>query len=79
MTGLIVLIAVVCVLLCAWLQWEHRMIDRRAEAGRARGLLDDGSLEAELEALTRAALTPAPKPRDWDWPEQTGRRDKELP
>ena len=68
MTGLIVLITVVCVLLFAWLQWEHRMIDRRAEAGRARGLLDDGSLEAELEALTRAALTPAPKPRDWDFP-----------
>ena len=65
MTGLIVLIAVVCVLLFAWLQWEHGRIDRRAEEGRARGLLDDGSLEAELEALTRAALTPWP-PRPYD-------------
>ena len=72
MTGLIVLIAVVCVLLCAWLRWEHRMIDQRAEAGRARGLLNDGSLEAELEALTRAALTPAPRRPDWDWPRRDG-------
>lgn len=70
MTGLIVLIIVTCALLLAWLQWEHRMIDQRAEEGRARGLLNDGSLEAELEALTRAALTPAPKPGDWEWPER---------
>ena len=49
-----------------WLPTGHQVLVR--EAGRARGLLDDGSLEAELEALTRAALTPAPKPRDWDWP-----------